>query len=283
MADRSELGKAYGLKARSTRDLRQLHVDSCGHETASRTKPAVVRATLRCLRPYPLVVSTCQLPRIDRRTYNRLLEILQNLDWRLYEVPSKRTTSGRSLEEGQGSLLMGTSHGVPNSSGFDSRGHNHKLCPNKVAPADATALRSLWRELRALTKKADRVFRFSSVQINKNFTGHPHRDKNDTTFQFALSLGNFKGGELVVATDDPLLLVKYNTNGRLTKCDGRHPHWVTPHTSGDRYSLIMYSITAKETARLSNRPQQSSMCKTGKFRASSEPRRQYAPHAGAPE
>ena len=41
----------------------------------------------------------------------------------------------------------------------------------------------------------------------------------------------------MVATDDPLHLAKYNTSKRLTKCNRRHPHWVTPHTRGRQVFL----------------------------------------------
>ena len=69
--------------------------------------------------------------------------------------------------------------------------------------------------------------------VNKNFSGHVHVDRNDTTYQYALSLGDFaSGGHLVMSTDDPYRYVKYDTKGRLTRCDGRHPHWVTRHQGG---------------------------------------------------
>jgi len=265
--------KAYGLNARSAGDLREAHVRACGNNAPSGTKPEVVKSILRCLNGRALLVTSCKAPRIDKGAYTRLLNILENLDWTRYQV--KGQTSGRALEKGQGSILLGTSHGVPLSHGFDANGHNHDILPGKASRKDAVALRTLWDELKALTKRADRAYVFSSVQVNRNFTGHPHRDKSDKTYQFALSLGQFKGGYLVVATDDPLHLTKYNTNGRLTKCDGRHTHWVTPHTGGDRYSLIMYNITADETPRLSNFPKKAMKCTTGRFDSSSEPRRKH--------
>jgi hypothetical protein len=116
---------------------------------------------------------------------------------------------------------------------------------------DEPALLELWKVCKAMVKKIDPAFRFSSIQVNRNFSGVPHVDGSDVTYQYALSLGEFTGGRLVVATDDPLVFRSYDTKNRLTKCDGRHPHWVTPF-KGQRYSLIFYRIHGRVSPRLSN-------------------------------
>lgn len=40
-------------------------------------------------------------------------------------------------------------------------------------------------------------------------------------------------------------MAELDTRGRLGKVDGRFPHWVTPYTTGTRYSLIYY-VTSGE-------------------------------------
>ena len=95
--------------------------------------------------------------------------------------------------------------------------------------------------------RVDPSFEYTSVQVNKNFRGHPHRDKHDVTYQYALSLGDFSGGELMAETGDPNVVVAFDTRGRPTRLDGRRGHWVSPHTGGDRYSLIMYAVKGEGT------------------------------------
>ena len=117
----------------------------------------------------------------------------------------------------------------------------------------APKLLALWELLRQMVAAHDPAYDLTSVQVNRNFAGRVHRDRNDTTYQYALSLGDFTGGRLVVSTDDPCLYVSYDTRMRLTRCDGRHPHWVTKY-HGDRFSLIFYNITGAFTPRQSNKP-----------------------------
>ena len=112
-----------------------------------------------------------------------------------------------------------------------------------------------------MVKAHDSAYDLTSVQVNKNFSGHVHVDRNDTMYQYALSFGDFtSGGHLVMSTDDPYMYVRYDTRWRLTRCDGRHPHWVTQHQGGDRYSLVFYNITGKRTPRGSNQPHRSVRC-----------------------
>merc|ERR1712217_905034 len=121
---------------------------------------------------------------------------------------------------------------------------------------DKETCNSLWRALKELVKKVDPGYIFTSVQVNCNFKGKPLRDRGDHSYQYAISLGDFSGGQLVMETDDPQKLVQIDTKNRLTKCDGRRVHWVTPYR-GKRYSLIMYRNVGKLTPLLSNRGQDS--------------------------
>ena len=79
---------------------------------------------------------------------------------------------------------------------------------------------------------------YSAIAVSKGFVGSPHIDTYDVGPQYALSLGDFTGGALMVESG-PCEVCAVDTHGRLAKVDGRFPHWVAPHT-GERYSIIYY-------------------------------------------
>ena len=119
---------------------------------------------------------------------------------------------------------------------------------------------------------ADPAFEYDRLAVTKNFTGSPHVDKDDVTFQYALSLGDFAesgGGELVVESESGDERWVVETRNRVARVDGRFAHWVrgydtTPRVSvsgdgvrGDapgtnpRYSVIFYANKpSAATARL---------------------------------
>jgi hypothetical protein len=76
-------------------------------------------------------------------------------------------------------------------------------------------------------------------------------DRFDASFQYAISVGNFRGGgELCVEESDGRGVALVHTHNRLACIDGRFPHWVagydcgedrTPESnSGARYSVVFY-------------------------------------------
>ena len=77
----------------------------------------------------------------------------------------------------------------------------------------------------------------------------PHIDHRDTSFQYALSLGEFEGGELCVEAEGGHGVAVVETRGRIARVDGRHVHWVRTHRGGDRFSLIFYNTTGTSEAR----------------------------------
>ena len=103
-------------------------------------------------------------------------------------------------------------------------------------------------------------FEYSAIAVTKNFVGSPHIDERDTTVQYAVSVGDFTGGELCVqgrtldAVDDihPNAVYVVNTHNRMACVDGRHVHWVRPWTAAqeqettNRYSLIFYSTDPQQ-------------------------------------
>jgi hypothetical protein len=126
-----------------------------------------------------------------------------------------------------------------------------------------------------LMQWADPTYYYSGIAVTKNFIASPHMDERDQTFQYAVSLGNFKsnssdggGGELCVEgkcskslpkngayeddtsnndDDDDTFVNVVNTHNRIARLDGRRVHWVRTWTGGDRYSLIFYDTTDRHT------------------------------------
>ena len=126
---------------------------------------------------------------------------------------------------------------------------NHRPCltserylvlhSNAKSPSDSYGqLRGLCSEL---ISWADPKFHYSGIAVTKNFVASPHIDEQDKTFQFAISLGDFSGGELCIE-ESPSSVVVIDTRHRIACIDGRFVHWVRNYT-GERYSLIFYDTS----------------------------------------
>jgi hypothetical protein len=83
---------------------------------------------------------------------------------------------------------------------------------------------------------ADPRFQYDRLAVTKNFTGSPHVDKDDVTFQYAVSLGDFGdlGGELVVESEDGAFRWEVDTRDRVARVDGRFVHWVRGYDSPEK-------------------------------------------------
>lgn len=88
---------------------------------------------------------------------------------------------------------------------------------------------------------ADPSFGCNRIAVTKDFQGSPHIDASDVTYQYAISLGEFTGGELCVEGDSPDEVHIVSTHDRVARVDGRYVHWVRGHGGGERYSLIFFA------------------------------------------
>lgn len=215
---------------------------------------------------HPRKIIRQRAPLLRRKDYDHLLQILDSMSWRRYNVKPKKKyvnaagvkrSAGRAVAGGSQNFVMGATLGPLGSSGFESQGPSRGLGKNTQTvkykqKKEKKRCLELWHAMRKLIKTIDSSYTFTSMQVNRNFLGVPHRDRKDRSYQYALSLGNFSGGALVAETDNPEELVELETKGRLTKCDGRRAHWVSPYT-GTRYSVIMYRCLGKQTPKLSNK------------------------------
>ena len=169
--------------------------------------------------------------------YAEILALLDALRWPLQH-------SGRAIAKGSRCFTLGCTLNAPGCKNFEEilpsgKGVNRRVVPSSV---DAALGQRLWDLLR---KEGEALgYDFSSVQVNLNFPGKPHRDRNDTNYQWCCSLGDFTGGRLCwqEQKDSQGATYSRNTRGTWTKLDGRHLHWVEPY-EGTRYSLVLFSCT----------------------------------------
>ena len=96
----------------------------------------------------------------------------------------------------------------------------------------------LYKLLKLLIKFYKPNFDYTTIQVNKNVFSLPHIDKNNVGPSYAIALGNFTGGKLVIEGTE------YNIKNKFKKFDGTLGHWITSFI-GDRYSLIYFTHTFK--------------------------------------
>lgn len=79
-------------------------------------------------------------------------------------------------------------------------------------------------------------FEFTSIHINHNVVCPPHKDKNNTGLSCIVSIGNYKGGNLVI-NDIP-----YDTFLHPLVFDGKNnTHYNTP-LEGNKYSFVFFTL-----------------------------------------
>ena len=157
---------------------------------------------------------------ISTEMYDHLLRVLRGTEW-----PNERA---RAKVEAQRYLVL--ERPPPEATG-ESKGA-------KQAKRKREAFPELWNAVVALGESLDPTFYFTGVAISSQFRGSPHMDGFDISHQWAISLGDFEGGELCVECEPDTIAV-INTKGRAAKVDGRYPHWVAPYR-GERYSVILF-------------------------------------------
>jgi len=93
----------------------------------------------------------------------------------------------------------------------------------------------------ALMVSVDANFPYDTLAVTKNFISSPHIDKDDVSYQFSMSFGEFSGGgELCVEARDGSSRWMIDTREKMAKFDGRSVHWVRGYGGGDRYSVVWF-------------------------------------------
>jgi hypothetical protein len=100
-------------------------------------------------------------------------------------------------------------------------------------------------------------FRFTSINVNKNYAGRRHRDASNVGPSILAALGEFKGGRLYYFPNDDKSLdledipksdmVTLDTRKHMVLFDGRRAHQVEPF-SGERYSLVWFTCPRSDRA-----------------------------------
>lgn len=157
-----------------------------------------------------------------------LLEAVRMMDWK---------ENARPLVQSSGYVILKRPWELkplhPRATGEGPRWHDQD--PRMVR-------RRVWELAQALLSNAtskSAAFEFSNIAVSKNFLGSPHRDRNDKSVQYALSLGDFDGGGELCVEEGPFVVRAFTTRNRLVCIDGRFPHWVSGY-SGERYSIIFF-------------------------------------------
>jgi len=106
---------------------------------------------------------------------------------------------------------------------------------------------AVWDEVHSTMEFLDPTFEYTGVALSKGFRGSPHIDAQDISYQWAMSFGEFTGGELCVESAPGEVSV-VTTKSRAAKLDGRFPHWVAPWR-GERYSAIVFKTRGTPTTK----------------------------------
>lgn len=98
----------------------------------------------------------------------------------------------------------------------------------------------LLRAAQALMHAHDPAFKFTSIQVNKNMQCSPHKDSGNVGMSYIIGLGDYTGGELVVAPKNAPVQ-EHDIRGKFLYFDGCHnTHSVNPF-QGERYSLVFFN------------------------------------------
>ena len=85
-------------------------------------------------------------------------------------------------------------------------------------------------------------FDFTSVQYNKNQKCRKHKDGRNVGVSYIVGLGDYEGGELIVYDENGENPVKHDIKNKFFTFDGsKYPHETADFT-GNRISLVFYSI-----------------------------------------
>lgn len=165
---------------------------------------------------------------VSLKLYRQALWILDHLPWNSLS-PAASRGARRAIAVDNQSFSLGRTCGV--------WGVNHETIKKRYKdPIVRALLQVFWDTMREMASG----FSYSTCHVNKNFNGVPHVDKNNVGLSWALSLGDFEGGELMCETDNPRVLECHTTRRRPVIFDGHRPHWVLPY-EGTRYSVILYT------------------------------------------
>ena len=126
----------------------------------------------------------------------------------------------------------------------DDNGNNILRKKSKYKGLYETKIKEQHPELEDIFKQFSKLhfpsFKWTQVQINKNYLSPPHFDSKNIGESIIIGLGDYTGGFLNVDRNDYIETVNikdyaYKFNGSKFK------HWVTPIKSGERISVVFFN------------------------------------------
>ena len=84
----------------------------------------------------------------------------------------------------------------------------------------------------------DFVVQLSCMENGSHTQNNP--DKDVVSSQFAIILGEYKGGKLMVYNELKNEYIQLINNRKMVQSDGRKDHFVTDGTKCERYSIVSY-------------------------------------------
>jgi len=98
----------------------------------------------------------------------------------------------------------------------------------------------MFAPLQNIIEKFDPSFPYTTIQVNRNVKTKIHKDKSNYGWSYALSLGDFTGGEVLQYEEDKTTISKtIITHNDMKQQDGRKWH-ETAHYDGNRYAVIYF-------------------------------------------
>jgi hypothetical protein len=155
-------------------------------------------------------------------------------------------TIGRTLAQ-KGFKKLSEMHYVP----CNVNGENRLVyIRNPMEGTKPTWMKELYKEhLLPVAKAIDKewVGQFNDVVFQVNIMAprmhvKEHIDSKDISFQYAIGLGEYKGGEFFTTNSETGERVEMSLKNRIVKVDGRHPHGARNTLSGTRYSVFIYKL-----------------------------------------
>ena len=167
----------------------------------------------------------------------KMIEVLKKVD---YYSGTERKKMLRVPKKIGGSMLYGLTW----------RGY---LSPTKTRTKDPitglyfTKVVDLHPELREVFKEFAEhhlpEFKYTQVQMNKNFPCPPHKDSKNMGESVLCAFGDYPEGQgkTAIKINNGLTLFE-DARVKPVRFNGaEYEHWVSPHTEGDRYSLVFFN------------------------------------------
>jgi hypothetical protein len=170
---------------------------------------------------------------MDAASSARIEQLSAGLPWRKLKISDK--SRQRHLDGGARTATCGV-----------TRSFSKQHCQPSRWVLQLAALpegRELLRCVNTAVHRRFPNFRYTTIQMNVNWPGQLHVDRQNVGPSVMLTVGSaVQGGELFVYDPRSRQGVVHETLNRLLPFNGQHPHATLPY-SGTRYSFVLFTGT----------------------------------------